>query len=89
MSGKRKRKIPYIDLENFKEDQRIQVIGQTAMDRPGVVVGLVTNSESGKAERYIAKIQEWFPQLVITHKGPGPVAGTTLVKLTRPVSVKS
>lgn len=64
----------YIDLHSHDEDCRIRQIGLTVMENPGKEIAFVTDSDQGKLERYIAKIQEWFPlvEVVSKHNGPGP-----------------
>ena len=77
--------IPYKDLGDFEEDERISAIGEKAM-REKLTVGFVTDSEPGKAERYISKLLERFPGIRIIGRGDGPVKDTVLVKVGPPVN---
>lgn len=77
--------IPYKDIADEPEDERINQIGEKAM-REKLVVGFITDSEAGKAERYIKKLQERFPGIRVIYQGSGPVAETVLVKVGPPVN---
>lgn len=77
--------IPYKDIADEPEDERIGQIGEKAM-REKLVVGFITDSEVGKAERYIKKLQERFPGIRVIYQGNGPVADTVLVKVGPPVN---
>lgn len=67
----------FADLADLPEDERITVIGRCAED--GNVTGVVVEDEE-KADRYVRK-------LLVRHKvriigrGPGPVAGTVLIRV--------
>jgi len=67
----------FIDLGDHAEDDRIRAIGQAAMT--GKRVAFVTDDETGKPERYVAKLRERFPMLVVLGLHKGPVAGTVTV----------
>jgi len=78
----------YTDVADLPEDERLRKTGLTVMENPGKIVGLVTDhgpEYPGKAERYIAKLQEWFPdiQVVDTKLNPGGIANTILIQLVR------
>lgn len=73
----------YADLGDLSEDQRIQVAGRYAMEHPGKTIALVTDDIPGKPERYVAKIEEWFPLVKIVDRFPGPVPNTTVIKISR------
>lgn len=78
---------PYRDIADLSEDDRIQMIGEKTM-KAGKVVGFFVDDDSlepGKADRYIQKLQERFPGIRVTHRGPGLVAGTTLIKVEPPL----
>jgi hypothetical protein len=81
--------VPYKDLGDSAEDERIRQIGEKAM-REKLIVGFIVDSdgETGfeKAERYIAKLTERFPGIRVTYRGDGPVADTKLVKVAPPLN---
>lgn len=77
--------IPYKDIADLQEDERIRQIGEKAMQEK-LVVGFVTDSEEGKADRYIAKLKERFPGIRVIYQGDGPVPETILVKVAPPLN---
>ena len=77
--------VPYQDLGDEAEDERIRQIGEKTM-REKLVVGFITDKEKGKPERYIRKLQERFPGIRVIHQGDGPVANTVLVKVAPPLN---
>ena len=76
---------PFKDIADNSEDERIREIGEKTMCEK-LVVGFVTDSEAGKAERYIRKLQERFPGIRVIYQGDGPVAETVLVKVAPPLN---
>ena len=78
-------KIPYKDLADEPEDERIRQIGEQCM-RGKQTVGFFTDDEVGKAERYIAKLTERYPGIRVVFQGAGTVAGTVFVKVAPPVN---
>lgn len=74
----------YIDLAGagYKEDQRIEQIGQAAM--AGKTVAFVVDDDGKKADRYIEKLKKHFPKLVVTFRGKGPTRGAYTVKVGLP-----
>lgn len=77
--------VPYKDLGDFDEDERIRQIGEKTM-RDKLVVGFFTEDEAGKADRYITKLQERFPGIRVVARGNGPVANTVWVKVAPPLN---
>ena len=75
----------YKDIADEPEDERIRQIGDKVM-RERLTVGVLTDSEPGKAERYIAKLKERYPGIRVVYQGPGPVADVTLIKVAPPVN---
>jgi len=75
----------YADIADYDEDERIHQIGEKTM-REKLVVGFITDSEKGKAERYVRKLQERFPGIRVLYQGDGPVADTVLVKVGPPLN---
>ena len=69
------------DLADLPEDERIIMIGEAAMT--GKTVAFVTDSDPGKAERYITKLMTAFPKLEVISKSPGPVPDTITVKVQK------
>lgn len=47
-------------------------------------VGFVVDADPGKADRYIAKLKEKFPGIVVLGKFAGPVKNTVSVKVGPP-----
>lgn len=76
---------PFKDIADNPEDERIREIGEKTM-REKLVVGFITDSEAGKAERYIRKLTERFPGIRVIYRGDGPVAETVLVKVGPPLN---
>lgn len=70
----------YIDLGDEAEDTRIDAIGKAAM--AGHTVAFVTDSDPGKADRYIRKLITKFPQLRVIDRFDGPVPNTVSVKVS-------
>ena len=67
----------YRDVADLPEDVRIDLIGKTAMR--GKRVAFVTDSDLGKADRYVAKLLAKFPALEILSRGDGPVKDVVYV----------
>jgi len=72
--------VQYADLVNMTEDERIEAIGKTAMRGATVAVCLEEN-QPAKIERYIKKITERYPELMVIKrtKGPTPLVETITV----------
>ncbi len=73
----------YHDIADEPEDDRIAKIGDMAMNLRKVV-GFIMDDEPGKPERYISKLQERFPGIVVIARGKGPVESTVWVKVGPP-----
>lgn len=67
----------YADLADLPEDERIRIAAEAAEN--GAVIGLVTDDEPGKPERYIRKLGA-YPVRIID-RGPGPVKKTVLIRI--------
>lgn len=80
--SKRKGPKAYADLADLPEDDRIRIIGTTAMG--GNVVGFFVDDERGKPDRYINKLLKWFPTISVMYRGPGPIKGVILIKVGPP-----
>ena len=74
----------FADVADLSEDDRIDVIGRTAIEKNQVVGCVVDAAPAAKADRYIDKLRAKFPTLQILHRGPGPTPGTTLIKVGPP-----
>lgn len=75
--------IPVNDLHTMTEDERIELIGLTAnqmiMGRHPAIAFIVEDSD--KADRYIEKLKEKFPGIVVLKRYPGPVDQTYTVEI--------
>ncbi len=71
---------PYVDIASLEEDKRIDLIGHTVIEHQKTVA-FITDSDPGKADRYIRKLTERFPGLVVLEQFPGPVPNTIAVKV--------
>lgn len=74
----------YADVANLPEDKHIELIGKQV--NAGDVVGFFVDTEGkdgmAKADRYIAKLLSWVPDLEVLHKDLfQPVPNTVLVKV--------
>lgn len=58
----------YVDLADMPEDERILVAADAA--KAGHVVGVVTDDEPGKPERYIRKLEAHGVRIIDRAKGP-------------------
>ena len=85
LGEKAMRSVPYKDLADHDEDERIRQIGEKAM-KERLVVGFITDDEPDKADRYIRKLQDRFPGIRVIARGKGPVAETVWVKVGPPVN---
>lgn len=76
----------YADVANLPEDDRIKLICETVSGmRQGQTVGVVTDAELGKADRYIAKMKARLPGIDIIEKIENcPFVGTTTIKVGPP-----
>jgi hypothetical protein len=77
-------KLPkFSDLGDLTEDDRIAVIGNHVMEKMQTVTFIVETKT--KAARYISKLKEKFPGIVLVGTGKGPIAKTITVKMRPPV----
>ena len=79
-----------LDLHRLSENDRIELIGRSVMavpsssaDKPPLN-GFIVETEE-KADRYIRKLEKQFPGIRIVDRGPGPAAGTVLVRIAGPL----
>lgn len=77
----------FVDLHSQDEDKRIQMIGQAVMTHRKLV-GFVVEAEAGKGARYIKKLKERFPGIVVLDRRDGPVAGCETIRVAPPPSMK-
>lgn len=69
----------FVDLHRTPEDQRIACIGEAAAS--GQIIGVaLEKNEREKHERYIRKITERFPTVVLLDRHDGPVAGVITLR---------
>lgn len=69
----------YIDIADAEEDKRINLIGK-AVTESRKTVAFMTDDIPGKAERYIKKLTERFPELEIMDTFKGPVKGVVTIR---------
>lgn len=73
------------DLYDLPEDNRIRYIGECAKGNKEVAFMVDKHpSDPGKAERYLAKLQKMFPDLIVINRYDGPVPEVETIKVTRP-----
>lgn len=72
---------PFLDAYNLTEDQRIVAIGTAAAG--GKDIAFIVEQDGEKADRYIKKLKEKYPDLEVTFRGNGPILGVETVKVTR------
>jgi len=80
MSQPEKRPEAFVDLHALSEDERIQMIGHTVVAH-GKTVGVMVDDLPGKVERYLKKLRERFPTVVVLSQTKGPVDGVVTIKV--------
>jgi len=75
----------FADIADVAEDKRIEIIGHRVMVHKETV-SFITDSDTGKADRYVKKLQEKFPGIRVIERGDGPIVGTVWVKVGPPVN---
>ena len=73
----------FADIADHDEDTRINIIGRTVMEQRKTVA-FITDSDKGKHERYIQKLVERFPGIVLVETFDGPVENCVTVKMGPP-----
>lgn len=71
-------KTPMVDLHNLSEDDRIDVIGKIV--EQDKTVAIMVDDEPGKPQRYISKVIERYPNVMVLDRVAGPVKGVTTIK---------
>jgi hypothetical protein len=83
------KKPPFVDIADFEEDKRIDIIGHQVMVHKKDVA-FITDEEGAdgqdKANRYIRKLEAKFPGIQVIGRGKGPVAKTVYVKVGPPLN---
>jgi len=74
---------PFIDLHRLDEDTRIDLIGRSVMAAKKTVAVCI-DADPVKVERYLRKLRQQFPGIVVEGQFPGPVADVVTVKLRPP-----
>ena len=72
------RDIPFVDMYNVDEDDRIAMIGEQAASKNVAV--LLEKDEPSKVRRYIRKVTERYPNVRHVGTVPGPVKSVVTVK---------
>ena len=81
---RRPKKPVFADLADLDEDTRIKAVGKMAMKNPGKIVGMITDDEPDKPERYIRKLKKWFKDIVVIDNTKGPAAGMVTIRVRAP-----
>ena len=73
----------YTDLADLEEDKRIEAIGNAVMGGPKTsadkpIMAAFVVEDDAKADRYISKLQERFPEIRVIDRIQGPVKGMTV-----------
>lgn len=69
----------YSDLADLPEDERIQIIGESAM--AGNIIGIAIDDDDRKVRRYLKKLLKRFPGIRHIDTIPGIVPGTVIVRV--------
>lgn len=69
----------YSDLADLPEDERIQIIGESAM--AGNIIGIAIDDDDRKVRRYLKKLLKRFPGIRHIDTKPGIVPGTVIVRV--------
>ena len=69
----------YADLADLPEDERIKIIGHTITVHLKTVAVCV-DDQPGKPERYIKKMTERFPGVVVIDQFKGPVPDVVTIR---------
>lgn len=77
------KKIPYLDIADAKEDERIELIGKAVMQAKKIVA-FFTDDEPDKPQRYVRKLKAKFPGIIHVWTWPGPVVNVVTVKMSPP-----
>lgn len=73
----------FADLADFGEDRRIEIIGKTVMEQK-ITAAVVVDKFPGKPERYIKKLKEMFPGIVILGRFDGPMDKMVTIQVGPP-----
>lgn len=73
----------FMDVGDLEEDKRIDMIVHQARDHKKVVA-FITDDIPDKPERYIRKIKEKYPEVVVFDRFKGPVENTVTIKVGPP-----
>lgn len=70
----------FADLADLPEDERIAMIGHYVTAH-GKTVAVCVDDVQAKVDRYVRKLREGFPGLVILDITKGPVAGARTIRV--------
>jgi hypothetical protein len=70
----------YADLHQLSEDDRIATIGHYVTEH-GKAVAVCVDDVQAKVDRYVRKLRERFPGLVILDITKGPTAGVRTIRV--------
>lgn len=74
----------YSDLSALTEDERISVIGRVVdanRQITGFTVGVAMEDDKKKIDKYVRKLLDRFPELVVRSKEKGLVPNTVLLRV--------
>ena len=74
----------YADLGDYDEDVRIDTIGRVAMHHKKTAAFITDAEPPEKVERYIFKLKQRFPGIIIIAKWNGPTKESVIVKVGPP-----
>lgn len=69
-----------VDLHSLSEDERIGVIGHTVTEH-GKTVAVCVDDNAAKVARYIRKLRERFPGIVVLSQEKGPTRGVVTIRV--------
>lgn len=67
----------YSDLHDYTEDERIEIIGRTVLDKASsdkTFTAAICVEDDAKADRYIEKLKKKFPTIRIIERVKGDIA---------------
>lgn len=74
----------YKSLSDLAEDERIDQVGRWCMNLlPGHTNAICTDSDPGKADRYVTKLLAKFPDLEVDKILDGPTPGVVSIIVRR------
>ncbi|MCH8135388.1 MAG: hypothetical protein IIB77_05345 [Proteobacteria bacterium] len=72
------RYIPYADLHDLSEDERIKIMGNVASE--GKTIGVMVDDDPEKVARYISKMTSRYPCVRLIEQLDSPIAGVVMLR---------